>query len=725
MWMLLLLSTLSWLAIHRYIDQQRTHYQTLVNNDYRLIQESKDLLYLVESVTMSARLYASNGEAVWKQRHAKHAQRIDQVLANIKQYELHALDQVGVSWLEQSKNQLFELEQRAIQLVDQQHLGEAYQLLGSERYRQLEQQYRRAVDEYLHHLEEVQSQLHGRGEDALLAQDIELFLIYLGLLVVSWVVTARLLSRASRRLHESKDEFLATMSHELRTPLATIIGNLEHLLRSQWVRGVEAEKGGLVEVLESSHRAATRQLYLVNDLLDMSKIGSGKFSVVMHPYDFAELVREVAEIFQLRAEKQGIALSLEGALPATHLMGDATRISQILINLLSNALKFTSEGAVTLRIGIRDEQIEIQVEDSGIGISAEDQQRMFGRFEQAEKKFDPALVRSSGSGLGLYISQQLAKRMGGGLSVESRLGVGSIFTLTLPYQPTEEAVGLGDIQPQVDQQPAIRNYAGAVLIAEDDYELQLVERRILEETGLTVSIAANGREAVTLATRNRYDLILMDLNMPEMDGISATRSLRAQGIEIPIVALTANVLDQHREQFAAVGGVDFLTKPIEQPRLHAILQRIFGEGEGDVASPVVDESGHEDEVEATTETAADPSMAGETQQDHEILDWTGKMVHDCGNFLQATNSYLHDLDKGRQQLEQVATLLQQEQQKIDSGEESQVSPGQIANMLSIYNRTYHEERLTQRRQKGDEATEGLLAFRAAFKAWRSKLKRNS
>ncbi len=376
-----------------------------------------------------------------------------------------------------------------------------------------------------------------------------------------------------RRANLAKDEFVASMSHELRTPLATIIGNTEHLLRSQFVNTESPAAREVVEVLQSSHRAGMRQLYLVNDILDMYKIESGKFSIDPSPYDLTRLTTDVIEIFDLRAKEAGLTLELQQQPGSNQLLGDATRISQILINLLSNALKFTLEGTVRLVVEIEEETLRFRVEDSGIGISEADQQRLFGRFEQAGTDTNSQLDYSTGTGLGLYISRQLAQAMGGTLTVESSKGEGSIFTLTLPCQPAE--VDEVAVNTSALQEGGGRSYHGTVLIAEDDYELQLMERRILEEVGLRVDIAANGKEAVSMAEQHRYDLILMDMQMPEMDGITATKTLRAEGVESPVVALTANVMQKHRDEFESVGVTHFLSKPIELNKLHAVLERFL------------------------------------------------------------------------------------------------------------------------------------------------------
>ena len=366
---------------------------------------------------------------------------------------------------------------------------------------------------------------------------------------------------------QAKDEFLASMSHELRTPLSSIIGNSE-LLKE---REQDEDKQQIIQSIERSGRG---QLALVNDILDMSKIQSGKFDIDEHPYDLSLLLTDLEQTFSTQARNIGLKFIVVQEKPEVmELLGDVQRVQQILMNLMSNGLKFTDKGEVRLTVSVQEGVLVFQVKDSGIGMSPEVLQRLFRSFQQADSSISR---RFGGTGLGLYISQNLAGLMDGKIEVSSEEGVGSTFTLTLPYQQSDRPV-----KSTVEKEKQLvsnEQIAGHVLIAEDTPELQLLERRILEGVGVTVTVANNGEEAVELSKSHSFDLILMDMQMPVMDGIEATREIRAAGNTIPIIALTANVMQAHRDAFNAAGCDDFLGKPINRQKLLQLLKGYISEG---------------------------------------------------------------------------------------------------------------------------------------------------
>ncbi len=323
----------------------------------------------------------------------------------------------------------------------------------------------------------------------------------------------------ARVVGKAKDDFLASMSHELRTPLTAIIGNSEFLAEQER----DPERRDIISSIELAGRS---QLALVNDILDMSKIESGKFSVEEIPYNLAQLLKDLEYMLSTRAKDAGLQLLTRQSKPEQHLLvGDAQRIGQILINLIGNAIKFTEFGTVSLTTRVAGQHIIFQVKDSGIGMSPETIRRLFQRFEQADGTISR---RFGGSGLGLFISWNLAEMMGGTIQVSSREGVGSTFELLLPYRPSTTAVDGGEQQGAVvaDDSSASgsilnEQLQGHVLVAEDTPELQLLERRILESFGLTVTTANNGQEALEQVVEHHFDLILMDMQMPVMDGVNA------------------------------------------------------------------------------------------------------------------------------------------------------------------------------------------------------------
>ncbi len=373
-----------------------------------------------------------------------------------------------------------------------------------------------------------------------------------------------------QKANRAKDEFLASMSHELRTPLTAIIGNSEFLAEQEQ----DGEKQKLIRSIEVAGRS---QLALVNDILDMSKIESGKFTIDEAPYDLAALLEDMRHIFASRAHDAGLEFVVEQKNDETHqLTGDGQRIGQILINLISNAIKFTEKGRVTLTTSATENYLYFTVEDTGIGIPPAVMDQLFQRFEQADQSISR---RFGGSGLGLFISESLSLLMGGMIDASSHEGEGSKFQLILPYRPSdvpvchEEDVVTGSASVLTDR------FSGSVLIAEDTPELQMLERRILESLGVTVTVVNNGRMAVDAANRTLFDLILMDMQMPEMNGIEATEALRAADNRVPIVALTANVMQKHRDAFKQAGCDGFLAKPIDKQELKVFLRHYLSSEE--------------------------------------------------------------------------------------------------------------------------------------------------
>ncbi len=435
----------------------------------------------------------------------------------------------------------------------------------------------------------------------------------------------------------AKDEFLASMSHELRTPLTTIIGNCELLTERQQQQEDR-------EILHSIELAGRTQLALVNDILDMSKIESGKFTIDKAPFDLALLLKDLEHMLSVRAQDAGLEFTIEQTNPESHLLlGDATRISQILINLVGNAIKFTEHGAVTLSTHVQRNYLLFKVQDSGIGMSPDTIDHLFERFEQTDSSISR---RFGGSGLGLYISENLAQLMDGNIDCSSREGEGSLFTLILPYQQSDIKVSDPSSNEQPDSTPS-QKLSGKVLIAEDTPELQLLERRMLELMGLNVTAANNGEEAVAQLQRHHFDLVLMDMQMPIMDGIEATRTLRKLGHTLPVIALTANVMQKHRDAFEQAGCDGFVEKPINREKLRKILTQHLAPSSttGSVMSEVDDE---------LTAIFMESNRARRTamQQAIEKLEWN--IIRETAHALKGSSSSF-----GYPQLSQNAEALQQ------------------------------------------------------------------
>ena len=382
---------------------------------------------------------------------------------------------------------------------------------------------------------------------------------------------------AAEVANRAKSTFLANMSHEIRTPLNAIIG-LAHLLnRTNADRSIAAK-------LASIEGAGKHLLALLNDILDLSRIDAQGLTLETAPFRIGDILTRASDLVADRCETRRLQLRLEvdPELLGAEVVGDALRLQQVLVNLLGNAVKFTERGSITLaaQILVADPapgplRVHFAVTDTGIGIAPAALGRIFDSFEQA----DGSTTREyGGSGLGLAICKHLVGLMGGTIAARSTPGIGSTFRFTIPLARTGD-VGTRPCPAATDD--ALRTgYAGRrILLAEDDPINQCVARELLQdELGLAIDIAADGSEAVRMAGRTAYDLILMDMQMPIMDGVAATRAIRALAGygRTPIIAMTANSFAADREECLAAGMDDFLSKPVEPDLLFAKLAYWLG-----------------------------------------------------------------------------------------------------------------------------------------------------
>jgi CheY-like chemotaxis protein len=379
--------------------------------------------------------------------------------------------------------------------------------------------------------------------------------------------------RVAETANIAKSAFLANMSHEIRTPMNGIIG-MASILRREGVSPLQAKR------LDTIDASAQHLLSVINDVLDISKIEAGKLTLEEAPVVVSSLLVNVESILAERAKAKGIHLLIEtGNLPP-NLVGDPTRLQQALLNYATNAVKFTESGTVTLRVLLQEEtaasvQLRFEVQDTGIGITPEAMARLFSAFEQA----DNSMTRKyGGTGLGLAITQRLAELMGGKVGADSTAGVGSTFWFTVKLKKGDAAV-VAPMATAVDAEAELRQrYAGQRILVVDD---EPVNREIalmqLEDADLLVDTAEDGAAAVALVQKNRYAAIFMDMQMPKLNGVDATRLIRQlPGYQdTPIIAMTANAFAEDKAQCLAAGMNDFLIKPFNPDELFAILLRLL------------------------------------------------------------------------------------------------------------------------------------------------------
>lgn len=405
---------------------------------------------------------------------------------------------------------------------------------------------------------------------------------------------------------ESKGRFLANMSHEIRTPIHAVLGMDAMILR-------ESREAQIREYALDIQNAGQTLLSLINDILDISKIESGKLQILPVEYDFSSLVYDVTNMMKMRAKDKGLELNLfvDKEIPSK-LWGDDVRIRQILVNLMSNAVKYTETGSVTLMIHavIKEDMAKLtfRVEDTGIGIRAEDIEKLFHEFERIEEQRNRKI---EGTGLGMNITMQLLEYMGSRLQVESVYGKGSVFSFTLE-QKIMDHEPVGDLEQRIKAQAEEYSYQvmftapeARVLVVDDNAVNRRVFVKLLKATQIQVEEAAGGEECLELVSKKAYDLIFLDHMMPGMDGITVLHKMKEWQEypcqDTPVIALTANAVTGAREMYLKEGFQDFLSKPVNPEKLEKMIMKMlpeekivtYGAGTEDMPGDVAEEGKEE------------------------------------------------------------------------------------------------------------------------------------
>ena len=384
------------------------------------------------------------------------------------------------------------------------------------------------------------------------------------------------LNESEKRLKEAsnaKEQFLANVSHEIRTPLNAILGFTNLLGRTK----LEPQQEQYVDFIHSS---GENLLSLINDILDLSKIEAGMMHLENMPFSLNGLISSIKVMFSEKAKQKNLNLevTIDPSIKDT-LSGDSIRLTQILINLLGNAIKFTEEGFVKLSVEAiketpREVVLQFSVTDSGIGIAPEKRKNIFDRFQQAEAE---TTRRFGGTGLGLSIVKQLVELKKGTIHVSSEIGKGSEFVVTLPFVPVEEFLAINN-KNVANQLPIFGAKNSRILIAEDNQMNQQLIRHLMLHWQIDFTLVNNGGEALEQLNSNQFTLVLMDIQMPEMDGYATTKAIRNDlKLSIPIIAMTAHAMAGEKEKCLGIGMNEYISKPIKEAELYRIIQQYAGD----------------------------------------------------------------------------------------------------------------------------------------------------
>jgi signal transduction histidine kinase/DNA-binding NarL/FixJ family response regulator len=561
-----------------------------------------------EQMELSTRLAVATGDETFARRYGEVQPQLRQTLALLRASMVLQENREAFAQVEAAEARISQIEYRALDLAVSDRREEAGRLLESGAYSRLVESYRRGLAAIQQRSRNYVASMQ-RETSRYLTINLATSLVALLLIGLAWVVLVKPARSWGEQLHEArkraegaaraKGEFLAMMSHEIRTPLNGIIGFTDILLGDRNLTPNQRHQLGLVQ------NAGSMLLTVVNDLLDFSKIEAGRIELAPRPFALETLIDNSVSIVRGAAEAKGLEMRVASdPCLSPFFLGDEDRLRQVLLNLLNNSVKFTSQGLVSLAVAkVRDEgpneRLRFTVTDTGPGVPATRQDQLFEPFTQADASITR---RYGGTGLGLSISKRLVELMGGEIGFASQEGAGSTFwfTVSLPRSKEPDMLSEGNM-------PSSNGTGASILLVEDLPMNQELALAMLKRGGHRVDVAGDGLEALEAMKDGSYDLVLMDIQMPRMDGITAAKEIRAmpgQAGKVPILAMTANVLPDQVREFLDAGMNGHVAKPVRQADLHAAIASVL-------AAPLADET--------QTSTADEPQFDEATFRDVQAM----------------------------------------------------------------------------------------------------------